>query len=332
MKELIRSLRKAQIEPVVLGDRILCSPFGGRILGLFPDGEHNLFWVADEIYTDSIGFINQNGWRNVGGDRTWLSPELSFHGDPNSWQSYSIQETIDPGEYRIVSSADNSVTMLNELKPIYRPTNTCVPLRIEKKIISIDTSPGALPASMQAVGYELLTRISTDVELPEHMQPGIWNILQVPGRGKVIAPTSGHADPRRFIGNPDVDVYDNRIEIEGSTENSFKCGIHINVICGVMMYRKSLVDGRESLVVRTFETDPEGAYSDIPADDPHAFGYIEQFYVDDGGLGGFVELEYHSPSLSINRTSLVNRSTVWGFIGEAEDIETIIEEYLGRRC
>jgi hypothetical protein len=98
-----------------------------------------------------------------------------------------------------------------------------------------------------------------------------------------------------------------------------------------MMYQKSLVDGRESLVVRTFETEPEGTYADIPANDPHAFGYIEQFYVDDGGLGGFVELEYHSPSLSTSRTSLVNRSTVWGFIGEADDIETIIEEYLGRR-
>lgn len=329
MDELIRSLKHAGIKPLILNDRILCSPFGGRVLGLFPDDEHNLLWASDELFTDAAGFISQEDWRNIGGDRMWLAPEVSFNGDPNAWQSYLIQATIDPGEYQITGSSNSTASLQARLEPLFLPTKTTISLLINKEIRAIDNKPGGIPAGVQTAGYELVTSMSADGALPEAALPAIWNVLQVPGGGRVIAPTSAKADVLPFIGMPIVDIFGDRLEIPGSTEASFKCGIHKDISPGVMMYRRGLKNGSDSLVVREFEIDADGVYADTPVGAPQESGYIVQFYVDDGGFGGYVELEYHAPSVSAAQPSVSDRSTVWGFIGSSAEIDQVIQLYMG---
>lgn len=327
MKDLISSLQSAGIETVKLGDQLLCTPYGGRVLGLFPDAHHNLLWVPENLYTDSMNLFHKKGWSNVGGDRTWLSPELSFNGDPNLWESYSIQESIDPGDYEIMASSDSSLVMRHDANLLLLSCNSTIDLQIEKEIQLLDLSRSTLPAGVSGAGYKLKTSLKTGSESTVNVQPGIWNIIQIPGGGRIIAPTYEPASPHRFIGDPDVTIRENQIEIAGETDYSFKCGINIEKNWGVMMYRNILAGNRESLVVRTFDTFSANRYSDVPANDPDAIGYVVQFYVDNGFLGGYVELEYHSPYLKKGQKSLTDQSQVLGFVGDPEGIDRVAEMY-----
>ena len=54
-------------------------------------------------------------------------------------------------------------------------------------------------------------------------------------------------------------------------------------------------------------------------------GYTTQVYVDDGALGGFGKLEYHSPALDAEqgRNAMEDVSHVWAFQGPLETIDKI---------
>ncbi len=74
---------------------IRLSPSSGRLIGLFPPGsDENLLWANPELAP--------HGWRNEGGDRTWLTPEIElFIGDLKRPQAtYAVPPALDPGCWR----------------------------------------------------------------------------------------------------------------------------------------------------------------------------------------------------------------------------------------
>ena len=56
-----------------------------------------------------------------------------------------------------------------------------------------------------------------------------------------------------------------------------------------------------------------------------------QCYNDDGNLGDFGELEYHSPAIGgdTGNTTYEDRSQVWAFLGRVELVDEVAQRLLG---
>ena len=118
---LVRALREAGHKLIQLMDTsqssLLVLPYGARVLGLFPGDRANLLWVNPSLGDTkaAIEFFRSPGWRNTGGDRTWISPERDLHVRDleNPWNSYEVTHSIDPGKYTVTSN-DHEVRLATE--------------------------------------------------------------------------------------------------------------------------------------------------------------------------------------------------------------------------
>src|ERR1700722_1545773 len=71
---------ESQVHPD--GDRLLLLPYGARVLGLFaPGSDDNFFWTHPALASEQAAqaFFQTSDWRNTGGDRTWLAPEVDVY-------------------------------------------------------------------------------------------------------------------------------------------------------------------------------------------------------------------------------------------------------------
>ena len=81
---LIQALKGAGHEPIQLYDAarasLLVLPYGARVLAMFPKEKANLLWVHPSLGEPkaTIEFFGAPGWRNTGGNRTWVSPSGIF--------------------------------------------------------------------------------------------------------------------------------------------------------------------------------------------------------------------------------------------------------------
>jgi hypothetical protein len=195
-----------------------------------------------------------------------------------------------------------------------------VPLSVTKKITVIPPDFD-VPTDVSAAGYVLESTLQAEEPLPEASLPGLWNLLQVPGGGQITIPTNGTAVPRAFIGKPVVTAKAGLVTCEVNTPASFKFGVHVGLSRGVSCYLRS-GEGKAVLVVRRFYPCPESRYGDVPCDDAKAEGFIHQVYVDDGALGGFGELEHHSPAL-LSDGEICDRCETWAFSGPESTLRDI---------
>ena len=82
MNKSSRNLKEAGYEAICLGEKLLVLPFGGRVLGVYPDEKRNVFGTNPDLESVSSirSFFGGGGWLNIGGDRTWISlfPVSSF--------------------------------------------------------------------------------------------------------------------------------------------------------------------------------------------------------------------------------------------------------------
>jgi hypothetical protein len=162
------------------------------------------------------------------------------------------------------------------------------------------------------------------------MRPGLWNIIQVPGGGEIIVATKKGAKPKTFIGEPVLTVKEDAVKCKIKTHKSFKFSIKASFSRGVLINFHH-VGKSASLIVRKFFSGDDEMYADFPNTDHSDSGYSAQVYVDDGLLGGFGELEYHSPALNIDRgeTDISDSSLTFGFSGPLKEIEEIREYFIG---
>ena len=332
MKKLLESLKQAGHEAVVLDGRVAVLPFGGRIIGLCSDGETNVLWTNPVLDSaDSArAFFASEGWPNSGGDRTWISPEIDTNiGDPKrSGETYDVPRTVDPGAYAVTSSTRDSVTIEAGMNVLFRRSGLTVPLHIIKQVKAIEPAMAA-PGDVSSAGYALTTTIKAKAPIPEGVYPAVWNLAQVPGGGRMLFPVFGDLKTHAFIGKPVFTVRDGLVETVVQTADNYKFGIHASCSTGIMLYVRQ--EGTQStLVVRKFNVQRDAFYSDVPCDDPGAMGYIQQAYVDNGDLGGFGELEYHSPAIGgpSGRDEVTDRSELWAFAGPPEAISEVTQAIL----
>ena len=87
MDGLFDALKSAGKDTVVLKDKVMVLPFGGRVIGLYPEADLNAFWVNKGLLSKdtSAGFFAGEGWLNMDGERSWISPEVEVNiADPSS--------------------------------------------------------------------------------------------------------------------------------------------------------------------------------------------------------------------------------------------------------
>ena len=317
MSNLQTALHAAGQSPIDLGGKLLVLPFGGRVLGLFPCPEVNALWVNPALGDAGRAreFLADPGWINLGGDRTWISPEVDTHvKDPDAMMDgYEVPKGVDPAAYEVVVQHRASVTLASRMAVPFRRSGEVVELAVSRTIELLDAPPFDLPEGTDFAGYRQEAVLT--VANPVKARPGLWNILQVPGGGRIEIPVRAGARPRAFIGTPVYELQGERLRCRVDTEASFKFSLVAGDSRGLMLYLNDS-GPREILLVRGFTVREADRYADVSCTMPDDLGHVQQVYVDDGALGGFGELEYHSPAVDgAGATTVRDSSEVWAFAG-----------------
>ena len=130
------------------GFSLLVLPYGGRILGLYAtDDSDNYLWTNPDLETATTArdLLHSSEWVNLGGDRTWVGPEVdSFIGDlSDAWGTYRVPPGIDPGRYK-VTQASGSISI-----PPLRQRKDDIPLMAQAFIARYSRKLGKQITSVQ---------------------------------------------------------------------------------------------------------------------------------------------------------------------------------------
>lgn len=334
MKKLCNILHGAGYQSVLLQDQVLLVPWGGRILGLAPDHQTNTLWTHEALQSESGArkLLNTAGWLNFGGDRAWIAPEVetNFSYPHNSKPVYDVPKSIDPGQYHVSAQDAHAVRLSAAMTVHFHRLQAEARLLVERVVTCLPESPLPIPGEVQFAGYRLQSAFSSAELIPKGVRPGLWHILQAPGGGKIMIPVRPGAKPRAFIGTPACELAGRRLTCNVVTSKSFKFSLRADDCLGFMLYINT-ARSPATLVARHFAVHDRAGYSDEPYDDPSDLGHVQQVYVDDGALGGFGEMEYHTPALaSQGPTTLTDTSEVWGFTGPAGHLTILAEQLLAR--
>lgn len=320
-------LTEAGCETVMLGNDILVAPFCGRVLAVAPDGGDNAIWhnSAFDNGDTAKSLLADDGWQNHGGDRIWISPEMETHIPVANdfWGSYTVPKAFDPGNYKTVDISENSVTIDSTGTSRFFRSEREVTLQWTNTVRRID-APLPLPDGVSFAGYETRTTLKSTDYAPA--QPALWRLLQVIGGGRVVIPTQGERRLLPVFGEPQHETNDDgSLTCAVETEINYKLALHHLDSPGSLLYRRD--DGATSdLIVRRFNIVNDAVYSDVPSSDAGKRGYIVQVYIDDGGYGGFGELEHHSPALDGGQNEVEDVTTTFVYRGSAEAIDALSGE------
>ncbi|MDE0300345.1 MAG: hypothetical protein OXN17_17040 [Candidatus Poribacteria bacterium] len=346
MDELIASLTAASHPPIQLfgkGGSLLILPHGGRTLGLYNRDGHNFFWVNPDLnhVTTAESFFTKEGWKNSGGDRTWVSPEVElFISDiENPGETYQVPSSLDPGNYT-VQHGKGQVTLTNRARVILNRQEKTSEIELSKTIrmaqnpLRYERSMASPNRQLQFVGYEQLTSLRLVSAEEPGIRLGIWNLVQVPAGGEIVIPTVRESAPKTYFGGDgasDLYVSPESIRFPVDAKHSHKIGVRAATTSGRIGYLRNIGDGQKTLVVRNFLVAPSAEYVDVPWDDLDDFGYAIQCYNDNGDLGEFGEMEYHTPAIGdgTGMCSYQDRSQVWAFLGDAQPVNEVFTQLLG---
>jgi hypothetical protein len=323
------------------GSIALVLPYGGRVLGLFaPQSEENFFWTHSALASRELAraFYDGNQWHNSGGDRTWLAPEADFFfPDFPSTNKYWQPRELDPGNYQVARTG-GTLSLVNRLAPNLSRSKRKVALEITK---ALTPAPNPLryerslpdPAGTEYAGYTLQTSLELlEAKDEESVQVGLWNLLQLPPGGELLAPTYARTQPKMILGTippGDLTVEENLIRYRMRAAGVQKLSLRAVTSTGRVGYLYPTGD-RFALVVRNCLVNPSGEYIDVPWDDTGDLGYSIQACRVDNEFGNFSELEYHMPAIGrgTGRRRSEDTSQVWAFRGSREQIRAIVKTLL----
>jgi hypothetical protein len=342
--ELIESLNRAGKATAQLelpnGSELLLLPYGGRILGLFPKKEaENFYWTNPALETAATArnFIGSRRWQNIGGERTWLGPEIEFFFPrfPDA-SVYQPPRPFDGLDYFLERGEGWARLSLDFTVEAHRARST-VSVRISKTVSS--TADPLLRqdgthrfAGLRYAGYALNNTLERTAAARPEPAVGLWSISQLPHGGEAIIPVSTADDPRVFFGSvppEDLRIEGSHIRYHMRSNGEHKIGIKAGNSKGLIGY--SVENGEEAdLFVRRFAVDPSGLYVDGPPRDPADSGYAsEACNVANPDLGRFGEIEYHAPALDRNRMKCEDVSEVWAYRGPRPLIAAAAKALLG---
>ena len=315
-----------------MGERLLVLPFGGRVLGLYPRPGLNVLWTNPALCAAGTAgtLLADSGWINSGGVRAWISPEFETHvRDPRRFpETYEVPHAVDPAAYEVLHADQQSVTLATAMTPMFHQSGCRVPLHLERRVSRLDEAGTDVPREVSHAGVAIDSTLAADGDLPDEVRPGLWTLLQLPGGGEFILPIRAGAEPAALIGEPVYTIEKDRLRCRVETDASFKFSLRADDCLGRMacIHR----DGdHPALVTCRFPVREQSLYADAPCADLSDTGHVQQVYVDDGGFGGFGELEYHAPALEAGtRETVTDSSEIHAFTGPVEALDDLVESML----
>jgi hypothetical protein len=327
---------------------------GGRVLGIFPTPESdNLLWTNDDAFASPAhfeAFVKAGKW-NLGGERIWIAPEIQYNvrDRRDFWGTLSVPPQMDPGEYQLTNGTrqekhpfvalGNEITLsaynLGEgeqkiwLSRLYTPVTN--PLR------SIIQQESWLQDVVYC-GYQ--QDVALDGEQTNAYSEA-WNLVQVIAGGQLLIPCAPVVEASDYFGSvPEEarqlhqgDMPHLRLSLTG--QRQYKIGYKVFSMTGRMGYWRTLPDGRESVLIRSFFNNPSNLYAEEPPDLPGVNGHSVHVYNDGGEFGGaqsFGEMECTGTTIRGDLRSTADDSFVmWVYVGEAQAIRRIIHLLLGVR-
>jgi len=322
--------------------RVLVSEHGGRIFGPFFD-DVSLNWVSP-LFDDEERFrtqIDEGAW-NLGGDRLWLAPELRYNVRDRArfLESYHLQPAVDPGSYCLEESAPERCRLFQVMRleayddPALGPKS----LRLERLV-----QPAGDPLRdveryetfrerVSFCGYEQIVTL-TDIA-PDGRESQAWSITQVPPGGVILVPVvpgAEYEDHLEPVDERHLEIHSNHIRVRARGDRKFKIELKAAHHFGRFGYYRKLGGGRASLVVKLFFNNPSASYVMEAPHLPGVRGYSLDIYHDDGGLGGFAEIECHGQP--VGYPGGVVRSTdqflTWAYRGKEAAVRETCAQLLG---
>jgi hypothetical protein len=319
---------------------IIVSAYGGRVYGPFFGDDVSANWIPD-AFADASQFaelIGSEFW-NVGGERIWIGPEIAFM-IPNRddyWGSYMMPASLDPGKHTLTRDGDTVVLRRTAtLESFVEPTGTTVvevEIRVRAAAHPLRHLRGefAHTSTMDFAGYTSEVTIHQSTALPILAES--WNLTQIPAGGIALVsavPQAQVTDYYEPVGDLLTPVTGGvAVTITGA--DRFKLGFAAPHVFGRVGYLTAGANGSASFLLRNSLTDPAAEYSEEPDFAPGHRGDPIHIYNDDGGLGGFAELEARgrpigAPDVPARTTDAV---TTWWFRGEESTIAGIARSLTG---
>lgn len=361
MKKLIRSQAMAEVRFQDVIDRleennlhfaklnlqngvsILISQRGGHILGPFLEQDRGaLFWIND-VFKDRerfTAFLASGDW-NMGGDRVWIAPEIQYNIQDrrDSWGTYSLPSQVDPGTYKLTQNGTNQWRLSQDIAlNAYNLATGQKTLHLARLIHPVPDPLRnikhyqAIIADVIYAGYEQVICLSEDCR--DDIASEAWSLVQLNPGGSLLIPAGPRAEYVDYyepIDSDHLQVRANHLQLKITGDRRYKVGFKAAHLLGRLAYFHQLDNGYAYLIVRNFFNNPSSVYVEEPALLPDCFGQSVHVYNDDGGLGGFGELEVNAQTIGGNtaRSTSTDQVILWIYAGPVRKIGEIATHLIG---
>jgi hypothetical protein len=341
---LMAQLQAAGLQAVVLptcsGGKIVVTPHGARVLGLFThETAENAFWVNLELADPGSAKKMLAGEHVLGGDRVWIAPERGLFFKGNKLEDGVVtQGSIDPGNWVVGKLTEKAIRLTNDFTATYfHVPGSRVRGLVERSIRQICRPLAEKPANVAYAGYEIASRFDLLEAPQDDLHFGMWFLIQMvtPAGGYLYAPTSGRAvvtgDYFEATGPDYLKVTETHVRFKLDSLARHKIGIRKNEVLGRAGFLTNAGAGEgATLIVRNFLCNPSGHYSDVPLHTPTGTQDCIQSYNHFTGPTGFGELEYHSPGIcrKMAEPVVTDVNQVWVFTGKRGDLVPVAAKLL----
>jgi hypothetical protein len=325
---------------------IVVSGYGSRVYGPFFGAGASEAWIP-EAFGDPTAFaaLHESGAWNVGGDRVWIGPEIEYMIPDRDryWDTYDMPVAMDPATHVFAGDATEP-TMHRHLRlrghqrsladhtDVYGSLDLGIRIRATPNPLRELSLAGGEDVSYGGYRTELTLSQSSGTALDAES----WMLLQVRAGGTALvagAPRMRVTDYYEPVG----DLLAPRrggVAVSLTGADRFKIGFAAPHVSGRMAYLRDLADGDAALVVRSSSVWPGFDYAEEPDFLPGHRGDALHMYNDDGGLGGFAELEARGTPIAAVRGGdgstrpVTDRFLTWWFRGP-RSVLAEIAEHLG---
>ena len=336
MQELVNFLEK-KTKVIKIGDEkgpliVILPEIGAKIIGMSIDGlkGENLLWISDSLLNES--YWKKPDW-NIGGARTWISPEDQFYLDnSNNW---FVPSNMDPGKYVEELSDKNSIQCSNTFE-INDKNNNHYKVKITRKIEIINSPQENIKPdkyNFSFAGFTFtheLQNIDSKTIGKDIPYMGLWSLIQLNANGTMIIPIKEVKDKRgenyrNFfnIFTPDrISVKSNNITVKMDGKFRGKIGIAPWAAKELLAYLYDIKNDEAILFIKNFSVNPEGKYLDKPWGKESSYGDAVEIYNDDGKMGGFCEMECHAEAKELKQNEKISHTiTFTAFKGKKSDLK-----------
>jgi len=329
------------------GASVVISQYGGRIFGPFlpPDlmeGGESVLWVNGVFSRPETfqQFLESGDW-NLGGDRIWIAPELQYHVRDRAdfWGTSHIPRPVDPGTYTLDQPRPGEWRLAQDVElEAYNLATGTKALHIERLIHQVEdplrnlSNYRELTDGVLFVGYEQVICLSERDH--DDLMTEVWSLVQINSGGLLLIPASrrvAYSDYYQPIDASLQTIAQDHVRLKITGDRQYKVGYKAAQVFGRIGYYNDFDNDQACLIVRNFFNNPSAPYAEEPADAPGVRGHSIHVYNDNGGLGGFGELECNGQTIGgeTGRSSSTDQLVLWLYVGAPQQVKEIALNLLG---